>query len=320
MIFDTTTVINSSEEFLYNLANLLLANGWTSGGSGDGLSAVSTTTFLFTGFGSGANNLGNTRAWFGLTDPYGYCTIYWQRGTSASAWRVSFVNASGLSVGATANTSPTPGASEVVLTGGGTNTAPTYNGNYFSPGASIAGAKMTVAIDNAGPNPGSFYAFPRLAVSGANAGLIGLDVMQPGSTLPSDACPIVPFLQQASSTYFPWVTNYGTAGTSPAIGYYGTSSTANARQLGIPELRVAGLVLPNTNMVDPWNSKDILICPPWVRAGNVPPIGAYKGYSTLFRYASFNRGNWATGTVSTTRDKVYLNSLWLPWDGTVPTF
>src|SRR3990172_4710338 len=111
---------------MYDLKELLKAQGWSVVMSGDGLAVYSAVGDVITGGGVGANGMANTRAWFRITDPAGVKELTIQRGTLNYTYRIKFSYAAKFTGGAP-DPDQTPSATdEVIVEGGGTDAAPSY--------------------------------------------------------------------------------------------------------------------------------------------------------------------------------------------------
>lgn len=210
--FDGTnlTLPTTGTQAIYQLATFLLeATGatspagsggpaWTCGEAGDGLGvhtkaagAFATTFSGATPYGSGANCLGNTDAYFVLTSPTGTHSWLFQRGSTDLLWRVKvtpistgYSTTSGVTFAVppttTGGTTSALGTDDKVILGGGTDGSPTFatlfdtNGTY----------RWNLSADDASPY--TWVAWSTVSGSASSSAchtLLAFDYAQQANTL-----------------------------------------------------------------------------------------------------------------------------------------
>jgi len=154
----------------FQLKESMKDQGWTHLGSGDGLSALSTTSGngndVLTSSGSGANGMDNSRAWIHMEDADMVREVVLQRGTTdAHDWRIKYSKGDGFSGSAAADTTPLGGADEAFIHGGGTDASPTFAVNILpAVNTTLNGVAQVITEDTDAP-----YRFSLVCgLSGAN--------------------------------------------------------------------------------------------------------------------------------------------------------
>ena len=171
---------------LYYLKEALKQAGWSVLSSGDGLAAYSAVGDILTSGNSGANGVGNTRAWFRIRTPAGVGgrEFIFQRGTANTTGRYKISHSAGFTGGAP-GTLVTPSATdEAIYLGGGTDAAPSY-GTAFQTDASY---KLHIGTDNAAPY--DVY-MSQVTFGGATASMWWFLTMATGSYPAGDVAPYV---------------------------------------------------------------------------------------------------------------------------------
>jgi hypothetical protein len=97
----------------------------------------------------------------------------------------------------------------------------------------------------------------------------------------------------------------------------GAATTTNNVNVGLDLYGYIGAGA--TFAVNPFSSADSLYTPVWIAGRGTRHPAGIKGMSTLFYYGSVLRTYMDTATTVGTRDMVYINHTWSPWDGSVPT-
>ncbi len=170
-------------------------------------------------------------------------------------------------------------------------------------------------------------------VGGGSAGCsLALDVMVDGSYSPLDVDPAVMWVSgaynnlifsQAVPTSYP-VSNT----TNPALGraWLGPVSSAGFNITGSNNVNVSMVSMGSSAFggtfvlgTNPWTNKDDMVPALWASTGTAIPRGV-KGFSTLFMLGTVARRYMATADTinSGSKDKVFVQSCWLPWSGVTP--
>lgn len=301
---------------VYNLWTRLSAQGWTKKMDSDGTTYSSTGVQVTSGA-TGAGGLNNTNAWMRLQDPGGTRELSFQRTTSSLIWRVKYSASAKFTGGSPGATQTSSATDEQLLLGSGTNAAPT--------GATWFGTDNTyrqhIGADSAAPYPFWMAGIPNGggAISAAGGVLI-FDPVQFAE--PSDADPCVIYLGSTSNTMLVTPLYSETAQTANVCRGYLAKGLAGEGWVTIPAigLKTASReIYPNGQGSNPHTSKDDSIPVMYARPSAIAAPTGYKGFSRMMRWNGTGRSNGDTLTVSTTRDRIMIGDVNLPWAGTVPT-
>lgn len=319
---------------MYQLISTLISAGWIKKMDSDGTTYSSTGVQVTSGS-SGTNGLGNNSAWIRLQAPAvsdGYNAtrrreLTFQRGTTDLVWRIKYSCAAGFTGGSPAATVTSSSTDEVFMTGGGTDASPTFlsffltNNTYMwniAAGGLSDGYSFAVWGNLLGAGPASI----------TNVNAIFLDVLFSGSYPATDVDPAIIYAQNTSALSTLISANYPTTNvTNPCVARgwmgatsaVGASTSSNNQNMGISSYGTAVGILQGSNGSDPWTNSDQLLPCLWGCATTATPKGV-KGFSTLFKMSTVYRANGDTcDTVSSnSKDKIYVNGLWLPWSGVKP--
>lgn len=335
--FSVGTIPGTGPIAMYLLKTTLVTAGWTVKSDSDGTTYASGGGQVTSG-GTGANGLGNNNAWIRIQAPaVGNNTreITIQRsntapaGTGNTQWRIKY-SANAKFTGGSPGATQTPSAAdEVVMAGAGTDASPTFQSTLFT-------TDNTYRISIAAGGVTEYYSFAMWTnISGSITGLnaIALDVMASGSYRSEDVDPAVMYVSNQANIQLPFYdlsanANFSTSNTTaPALAraWLGTTSSAGILTAGTNNNNVQLATFGgnfgggNSLAANPFSTKDTFVSPWWGRGGSaIPPPNGIKGMSTLFRVGSVNRSNLDTCDLTTTKDRVHVNFVWLPWNGTVP--
>ena len=319
---------------MYSLISTLVIAGWTMPDAGD--ASTRAANQITTGA-SGGGGLGNTNSWVRLKAPtvnggnvvnqQRELTI--QRGTTDVLWRVKYSASAGFTGGSPSATVTPSATDEVFMFGGGTDGV----GATF---LTVLPTNGTYKFHTMAGGANEFYSFACWWLTSASTtvlGLMAMDVMATGSFPATDVDPAVTWFSNVSSPVSALIiNNSGTTATNPAItrAWLGATSAAGAAITGTNSQYVLPLThnsngsatfINNTVSMgtNPFTNKDDIIPMAWARPGAVAPPTGWKGYSTLFAWGSVQRTSMDTCDVATTKDRVYVNGLWLPWSGATPS-
>jgi len=109
---------------MYSVKTTLVAAGWTVTKSGDGLALYSASGDIITGGGAVAGGLGNTRAYFTVTDASTKVCLSFQT-ISNTTYRVKYSETGAMAGGSPNSTTTGTATDEQVLYGAGTDASPT---------------------------------------------------------------------------------------------------------------------------------------------------------------------------------------------------
>lgn len=297
----------------FNLKTTLKSVGWTVPRSSDGTTYNAAGDQITTG-NSGAGGMANNNAWFVIQQPGS--TRQWciQRGTVNYQYRIKVSPSGGFTGGSPSATQVPSATDEVVLLGSGTDAAPTFASLWAT---TDGGYRQHIVVGGATENY-AWVTWCLVTGSSTGAGALMHDAMQANSYVSADLDPYVYYAVNGSGAFSG--NQSVNAPNGGAKAYFGALTTAAAANISAPILGASANVsaFPGGVGVSPWSSKDTLIPQAWFRtANNTSPFG-WKGFSTLLLAGSVQRTNMDTMNLTGTRDKVFMNGYWLPWDGSVP--
>ena len=172
---------------MYSVKTVLLSAGWTVTKSGDGLALYSAAGDIITGGGAVAGGLGNTRAYFVVTDAATKVTISFQTMTNTT-YRVKYSETGAMNAGSPNSTTTGSAADEQILYGGGTDSSPTgtqmlHTDNLYR----FHVVANSTAQSGSGTTP--FWFGGTVIVTGVAASFFGLDGMANGTFNALDTAP-----------------------------------------------------------------------------------------------------------------------------------
>lgn len=300
---------------VYELKERLKAAGATVLSSSDGTTYNSSGDQITSG-NSGAGGLANTNAWFRVQLADGVRQMTFQRGSGNTAWRIKYSASAGFTGGSPGATQ-TPTASDgQVFFGGGTDASPTF-ATWFNTDGTY---RAHVGADNAAPYSWWFATYPTGGGT-PNGGMVYDPVQVPAA---ADTDPVVISVAISSGGF-----------TAATIGAVSTSSTAarvvgwlkhnlvGAGYVAIPGNKIAsvggGDLAPEGAGSNPHSGNDDMFPIIYGRpTGQAAPQG-YKGISSVMYWNGTMRATGDTLTVSSSRDRLILGQVSVPWNGQVPT-
>lgn len=142
MIPSTHTVATIAAAF-FQWKQDLIAQGWTVGASGDGLSAYGAASDVITSGSSGAGGFNNDSAWMRLVSPSAHEIVIWMNVAAAEVFYGLFTYDGGSFTGGSPSATAIPTAT----------TYTTFASGSFPLGSSMPGGPydMTVSVDDASP-------------------------------------------------------------------------------------------------------------------------------------------------------------------------
>jgi len=286
-------------EQLWNFIQALVSAGGSIVSSGDGLSALSTTTSVFSGgAASGANGFDNSGAWAQVAMP-SRDSITWHVVMQHDAIGGARVKLSKTKMTGSPLATRTPTGGTIVL-GTGTDASPTYGA--FSSWLAV---EQIVWYDTANPYDVASFCYPTGGGDVSQAAFF-----DPIATLESGQTQTVFYI--ASSIVWTNLANDDGLGTSAAWAEVKKGQTGAA----IANVRMLAAVRPGEGVTSaaagtPRHTFRIF----YARSGAASNPQQVFGYSTVFRALSVEVGTPHTGTVSTTRDRLILGPLVTSWDG-----
>lgn len=289
----------------WELKELLVDAGWTVTQSSDG------TTYNATGDQLAAEtDLDNDLAWFVVQSPAGreFC---WQTSDPASTpeeWRLKYSPAEGFGSGAPDATTTPTGTDEVIMVGGGTDAAPTFDVLFNASAGSI---NFQAAAQDGGE-----YGWWMLCYLDATAAdtLVFCDPMVPGSYPTEDGDPVVVCARSsATATQFGSLQTVGTT-----LAPLGLLDTTYQNLFGLNYEHSGARTLPAGNgitaVANPFNARQETAPVIWQRPSLVSPNG-WKGVSQLLRWNGGSNSSGSRVTIRSDYDHVVFGHLVLDWDG-----
>lgn len=326
--FSTNNTPVNHTHCMYLLKQLFsTASGWAVTGSGDGISNVSLTSDILTGYGNNANELGNDRAWFRVKGPSldGYQREFtFQRIGNSSThhmWRVKYIQFGNTSGG---NAITTPYSSdEAVVVGTGSDASPTGSSVFGSTANGLT--RYHACVADAASGGGFWTSSPFINNSSTNIkhGFL-FERMKANSFHPLDQDPYV-FYRSVND----WQVNvpnypmFSKENLSYCYAYIRKNMTGQVLALtsalsymdltrGSADQCVHGIFGTN-----PHDNKDDALPIIFATRTAIQPVG-YKGISSTIHIVGTNRTTGDTFTLNTTRDRIVINYISLPWDGSIP--
>lgn len=309
---------------IYNLKELLKTAGWVVKSSSDATTYNSTGDQISSGA-SGANGLANTSAWFRIQCPsMGGVTreLCFQKGGNNQTWRIKYSYSAGF-IGGSPGATRVPSASdEQFILGGGTDAAPTYSTIF----ATDSTYKYHCGVAD-GADGYMFYSIGITNNASSISHILYMDQIQSDSLNQLDIDGYV-FFASASVTltvannihghnsgatvFSPqsWLRKGMTGETwssTPALTYHYTNAAGSA------------VYAPRLLGTTGFDNKDYGLPCLYAKANAEPGLYAgFKGIGRLFRFASSPRGISATLDFSSSKDKIQMDVLILPWNGSIP--
>lgn len=307
---NNTTITGS--QAIYELKQTLKSAGWTVPRSSDG-TTYNTSGDQITSGSSGANGMANNNAWFVIKSPSvdGYQREFCiQRMTANTIWRIKYAVNSTFSGGSPSATRVPSATDEATVHGSGTDASPT--------GAGLFGTDSSYRyhfIAGGSEESYSFYSFAYPSGGGSSNHTFMFDRCAINTFAPEDADPFVIYSNNTSSLISTLANLYtckcwykkdltGQVFQNIAVSDYVNSGGSSL---------YVGLLGTNA-----WNGRDDGL--PIFYGRNVASGGTpgFKGISRHLYLRCAARSTGDTISVVTTRDKIYLDHLIIPWNGTSP--
>jgi hypothetical protein len=318
---------------IYTLLTTLVSAGWVVKADSDG-TTYNSVGGQITGGGSGTNGLANSNAWFRVQAPaVNVGTVVnqkreftFQRGTTNLVWRIKYSASAGFTGGSPGSSQTPTATDEVVMTGGGTDASPTF----FSMLPTDATYRLNIAAGGS-TEFYSFIGFGCVAGSTNASYAFFLDNMSASSYPSSDVDPAVVYFGTNGFNSIAEVIVSTTSATSnttnpaKARAWLGSTSAAGILTSGTNNQNInmavyGSGIIGGTNTLgsNPFTNKDDLVPCPWMRnTGSTTPLG-WKGFSTLFQFGSVARTNLDTADTAGSKDKIFYQGVWIPWNGSSP--
>jgi hypothetical protein len=325
--FDTNSLPATGAQCIHKLLTALLAQLWTKPKDSDG-TTYSASGVQITGFNSGTNGLANTSAWFVVRDPNSARSFCFQRGTTNLLWRTKYSAGAGFTGGSPSATQVPSATDEQVLQGAGTDASPTFH-TFF-------GADGTLRFNCMAGDSTVGYSFFWDAFTAGNAGSphfgMALDVMAAGSFPAADTDPAIIYLVNKGNggTAAAWGTDLTVVITTCFAFFSNTHTSTNWKGClavsyydPLTGIKVAPAQAVGQGVgTNAFTSKDdgfpLMFARPVSETGG--PFG-YKGFGSIHRASGVFRANYdaISNTGVASRDKIWLNGILLPWDGSIPS-
>jgi len=325
--FNTNQTPATCAVAIYNLKTLLKLVGWTVPRSSDGSTYNSSGDQISSG-GSGAGGMDNARAWFIVQAPSGGKQFCFQRQNTVGAnssypWRMKYSRNVGFSGGSPSATVTPSAADEQILLGAGTDASPTFATLFAT--TTDGGFRHQLLADNA--NGYSFASFAWVNASALPTHGFLFDSLTSPASADGYACSIYVNGIIANTSggggsgagCFQYESIYRNNGKIFGYKSDGTwSTTILGCALAVSESGTVKLMAPFGMNVDADN-KDPLFPIPMVHYNTITDLGDWRGFSTLLRWSAVSRTTASTLSVSTSKDRIILCDVSLPWDGSTPT-
>jgi hypothetical protein len=310
--FDVNNTTITGAQAIYQLKQGLKNAGWTVPRSSDGTTYNASGDQITSGS-SGANGMANNNAWFVVKSPSvdGYEREFCiQRMSTNLLWRIKYAVSSTFSGGSPSATQVPSASDEALVHGGGTDSSPTGSG-LFSTDSTYRYHFIYGGLEESY----SFYSFGYPLGGGNSNHSFMFDRCSLNTFAPEDLDPFVIYSSNTSnlistlsglSTCKCWYKKNlsGQIFQNVAVSDYVNSSGSSL---------YVGLLGTNA-----WNGKDDGL--PVFYGRNVASGGTpgFKGISRHLYLKCAARSTGDTISVVTSKDKIYLNDLILPWNGTSP--
>ena len=302
---------------IFNLKTALKAAGWTVPRSSDG-STYNAAGDQISVPGTGAGGMANTRAWFVIQEPSGVRQWCIQRGTGVSPtsdenWRIKISGAAGFTGGAPAATVTPSATDQVIILGAGTDAAPT-TAQLMS--AAVNGTRQNIGVGGLAERYAWYMLLTNVGLTTTNC-LMMHDTLQANGYVSADTDPCVYCVIANTATVLSGL--QGAPGNT-ARAYLGAVTTAANAGMSLPiyGANANSSAFPGGVSTSPWNGKDVAVPQMWTRPANVAAPQGFKGFSGVLLSGSVQRTNMDTLDVLSTKDRIYVNGYWLPWNGSTP--
>ncbi len=313
-------------EAVLSLKTNLKLNGWTVPFSSDGLTFNGSGDQI-TQASSGANGMANNSSWFVVQQPSGGSApqagsrqlLLQRSATDNRQWRVKY-SYGGLFTGGSATVAPTA-TDEQILLGSGNAAASGYS-NWFSSDGTY---RSNLVVDNA--SPFGFWFATWISGTGVASATLMVDPLAASSYSTGELDPYLFYLGTSADSQAPFTAAhlcsevYGPRayirkglqneifGFVPAVAYFSAvDSGGSFRQTA-----------PGYCGTDHITAKENLLPLLYIRrtANNTPPAqgGGYKGISSFMRWIPSVRATGDALTVSSAGDRIVIEAVALPWNG-----
>lgn len=303
---------------IFNLKTALKAQGWTVPRSSDG-TTYNAAGDQITQAGTSAGGMSNAFAWFVIQEPSGVRQWCFQRATGVAPtgnenWRIKASGAAGFTGGSPGATQTPSATDEVILLGAGTDAAPTMA--QLMSGA-VNGTRQNIGVGQVGERYAWYMLLTNVGLTTTNA-LLMHDTLQANGYVSADTDPCVYVVMPNTATV---LSNAQASPVNTARAYLGAVATANFVGMSLPVYGayVNTSAFPGGVSTSPWNGKDVAVPQMWTRPANSTAPQGFKGFSGVVLAGSVQRTNMDTLDVLSTKDRIFVNGYWLPWNGSTPT-
>ncbi len=299
-VYDVNNATMTGAQLFFNLKELLKSAGWTVPSSSDGTTYNSSGDQITTGS-SGGGGMANNSAWYrirmpsvsGITREF---TI--QRSTTNLSWTINYSYLG--FTGGSPNATTTPTATDQGSVASGT----------ILPADS--GYRWNAAADNDGDDGWAFWCTCFPTGGGAVSYAFILDTLMSGTYPSTEPEPYVIYSSSNLTTNIATtVKGYLGKGTI----YDGFVSLGGCAYFGTG----AADTVPGFLGTNPYTSLDEILPIPYARFSSTNDPAGYKGMGKLMKWNGSSRTTGDTFSLSTTRDRIVMSNVNLPWDGSVPT-
>lgn len=305
------------------------------------------------GFGN-ANQVDAGRAWIVMQQPptsasltvgapwAGTRQLGWQRSSGdRRQWRIKYSMSGAYtnpSVAGTGQNMPSQNTGindEAFIAGGGSDSSPTFD---FAFAGTDGGSRVNIMADDgylvSGSNPTPYGYYMTSFTNGAGNGCEAEQIFDPllsGSFPPGDTDPFMIGRHSTNinnSVFNPYTAqqHFGDSTTSGVHRCWFAKGKPTQQFVGCASLyflrgnNSQGMVnaYPQQAGANQHSNEDDLLPIIQARYASTGGQGGYKGLSSLMRYTSSIKSTGTAMSVASNRDRIVMNTVTLPWDGSLP--
>ncbi len=296
---------------IFLLKENLKTAGWSILSSSDGTTYVQGSDQI-TLSGSGAGGMANTNAWFIIQSPdANYKRQFsFQRSTLNTSWRIKYSGVAGFTSG-TVNATTTPSAvDQGFLCGAGLDGSPTYGILFPADGT----YRFHTAAGGADENY-PFYMLTSQAGTTTLRTALCLETMASGSFAAADPDPALTYVDYELTTNT-FIFSLSLLGATSQISGITTPAGLFLNQYVNIKGHGIGTAFANGLVPNPHTKKDDYIPVVWGRPVSLGLPFGLKGVGIMMLWAGFKRSNYDTLSINSEKDRIFCNTVSLPWNGT----
>ena len=305
---------------MFEIKELLVAQGWTVLASGDGDALYGAASDILTsGDGDGtplvAGSFANPKAWFRIGHPDTVREFTIQHSTAGAndyQFRIKFSFAAGFTGGTPGISQTASAADEVVVKGGGTDAAPTMVTIWASANGSW---RLKAGADDAAPHNMWAYGWANGAFTGVASGCLQIETLSQLQATDGDGTWI-----RASSANPLYSTLWSDSSIDAGYAFVAAAVPTTWTQCGAYVFYSdSAIVIPSSQTTNPITRDDDMFPIFFGRKGSAASPG-FKGVSTQMKWGGVRRKVGETlSTVAGAQDRICVGDINLPWNGTDPS-